>query len=103
MWLLLNPLTDFSDPALKRPYLLRTPNAHSFNYPLATDEGEALIRQWHVQVDNLMTSGILADWIDDHFDDLLVGATGPTDPALRLRQLVDYLRSRFDSVYENSK
>jgi hypothetical protein len=37
------------------------------------------------------TSDVLADWLQDHRDDLLTGATGP-DPAGRLDLLIHWLR-----------
>lgn len=40
-------------------------------------------------------SGVLADYLQDHRSELLDGATGPTDPAERLDQLIEYLRIRF--------
>ena len=89
-----------------RPYFdtYRTRRWQSYNYPIDRD-GEWIVDRWHLMQNEAqaLQSGILADWIDDHFDDLVADAYGPSDPAVRLRQLVEYLRSRFNSVYENSK
>jgi hypothetical protein len=41
--------------------------------------------------------GVLADYLEDHRQELLTGATGPSDPAARLDALIDYLRDRFRS------
>jgi hypothetical protein len=54
----------------------------------------------NAQQDTSLHSGILADWLEDHRDELLSGATGPTDPAARLDALIDYLRSRFRQQFE---
>lgn len=64
----------------------------SWSWPLSA-EGCALWKQWaktHTGSDQAI-SGVLADWRDDHRDDLLTGATGP-DPAGRLDLLIHWLR-----------
>lgn len=65
-----------------------------FYFPLQ-QEGESIVLTYLKSPDTL-TCGILADWLEDHRDDLLVGATGPTDPAARLDALIAHLRSRFE-------
>lgn len=46
-----------------------------------------------------LVCGVIADYLTEHRSELLAGATGPTDPAIRLDALIDYLRQRFNSVY----
>lgn len=77
-----------------------------FNYPL-TREAKAILLEWWYSTPNVkmiydglsdpVVSGILADYLQDHRDELLQGATGPTDPAVRLDALIEYLRARFHS------
>lgn len=63
------------------------------------EEGWHLIRQWQTFTDddNQVLSGVLADYLTDHRSELL---TGPSDPAGRLDQLIEYLRGRFRSQFE---
>lgn len=42
-----------------------------------------------------LLSGILADWLEDHLDLLLLHASGP-DPATRLQTFIQSLRDRFE-------
>lgn len=76
-------------------YLSDSPD-RCFSYPIDA-VGHGIIEEWHKTLNgqdgNL--SGVLADWIEDHRDSMLHGATGPSDPALRLDALIDHLRSRF--------
>lgn len=85
------------------PYRLSKRNYDAdrfWSYPIARD-GAALKKEWanlEPPDDNFLT-GLLADWLIDHRSELLTGATGPSDPAVRLDALIDWLRSRFTSVY----
>lgn len=74
--------------------------AEWFRYP-SPDALHQLIEDWHntTYSDDPTISGILADYLTDHRDELLTGATGPSDPAKRLDELIDYLRSRFNSQF----
>lgn len=71
-----------------------------FQYPL-TEVGEGLIEEWHQTTKNEdhNLSGVLADYLTDHRDELLTEATGPSDPAERLDALIEYLRRRFNSQF----
>lgn len=71
----------------------------SYVYP-ATKELESLFCSWldiNVSQDQI-ESGVLADWLEENADLLLCGATGPSDPAIRLSELIQYLRSRLVGV-----
>lgn len=61
-------------------------------WPIAA-EGANLWQLWLETIEpaDRQLSGVLADWLDDHRDDLLTGATGP-DPAARLDLLIHWLR-----------
>jgi hypothetical protein len=59
-------------------------------------EGAVLMEEWARPHEDLHLSGVFADWLEENRDsDLLVGATGPSDPAARLDALIQYLRDRF--------
>lgn len=72
-----------------------TPPLYWF-YPI-NEEGAQLIHSHNVLYErqDRTLSGVLADWLEDHKPELLSGATGPTDPAVRLEELLLYLRNRF--------
>lgn len=74
------------------------PNNHTY-YPLPP-EGYRLVALWEGTPSDTdaIESGVLADWLEDHREYLLTGATGPTDPAQRLDELISYLRSRLVTV-----
>jgi hypothetical protein len=70
-------------------------------YPFPTD-GVTLVNRWKgtpSSVDSLI-SGILADYLEDHQDELLSGAVGPK-PGPRLTALIDHLRSRLHEPTHN--
>lgn len=72
-----------------------------FCYPLS-NEGVHLYDRWTdiPYLDDSLISGLLADWITDHRSELLTNATGPSDPAVRLDQLIEWLRNRFNSQFD---
>lgn len=74
------------------------PSCHFF-YPIS-EEGYTLIAQWQSVYwdEDQIESGVLADWLEENAEYLLVGAVGPTDPAVRLNELIQYLRSRLVGV-----
>jgi hypothetical protein len=74
----------------------RADEGHYFSYPL-TPDGWALCREFRATrfTERQITDGVLADWLEEHKEELLAGATGPSDPAERLDQLIAYLRERF--------
>lgn len=72
---------------------------HYFSYPLGAD-GRAICRAFRATRpgERRVTEGVLADWLEEHKEALLTGATGPADPAARLDQLIAYLRARFEAA-----
>ena len=61
-----------------------------------SDEGSELLRQWHADYrTNQHLSGIFADWLEDHREEVLAGATGAPDPAVQLDHLIVFLRQKF--------
>lgn len=60
---------------------------------------ETMLDDWSVtkEWDDTNLSGVIADWLTEHRDELLTNASGPSDPAARLDALIDYLRARFHS------
>lgn len=66
-----------------------------YYYPLMPS-GHELQSQWlrTPSCEDEVLSGVFADWCDEHRDHLLSGATGPSDPAVRLDRLIDWLRRR---------
>lgn len=93
-YLWINP-RDF----LQEPYwgVMRCVASEWFCYPTTAqlDDLNATYVCSNDSVFRNMTLGIVADYCEDHRDELLGGATGPSDPALRLDALIVHLRSRF--------
>lgn len=76
----------------------RADDGHYYSYPLDSD-GRAMCEAFRAtrSAERRITEGVLADWLEEHKEALLAGATGPTDPAERLDQLIAYLRARFEA------
>jgi hypothetical protein len=57
----------------------------------------SLIKQWWdvPMSKDVVISGVLCDWLQDHRDLLLSGAVGP-NPAERLEQIIDWFRQHFE-------
>lgn len=70
-------------------------------YPLP-EEGRLLFDEYLESDKDRTIGGVFADWLEDHWDDLLCGAIGPSDPSVRLRELIDHLRDRFRKSFENA-
>jgi hypothetical protein len=73
-------------------------NDHYFSFPLSA-EGLSICEEfcrtrW---TERKIVDGVFADWLEEHKEELLVGASGPADPAQRLDQLIEYLRNKFMS------
>lgn len=94
-----NPFHEVRPPMPGMEILLDTGRAdtdHYFSYPL-TQEGWSICQEFRRTrwTERKITDGVLADWLEEHREELLTGASGPTDPAQRLDQLIEYLRAKF--------
>jgi hypothetical protein len=69
---------------------------HYFSFPLSS-EGLSICEEFRRTrwTERKITDGVFADWLEEHKEELLVGASGPSDPAQRLDQLIEYLRNKF--------
>ena len=72
---------------------------HYFSYPLGPD-GWSICQEFRSThwPERRIAEGVLADWLEDHREELLHGAVGPSDPAVRLDALIDHLRQKFRNV-----
>jgi hypothetical protein len=98
MYLVLEVVVPAKGWGSELPYLLSSPVQGEYAYRLA-DDGVFLLRGWHscgYPVDSTI-SGVFADYLEENREELLTGATGPSDPAARLDALITYLRDRFRS------
>lgn len=83
-----------------RPFRRTNKTEEGWYYLLSDDR--SVLDQWcrTPEWNDTFISGLLADWITEHRSELLLNATGPSDPAERLDQLIEWLRNRFNSQFD---